>query len=114
MSDISKKSKIRHFSCENCTYKASNKSNFPTKWHLRRHQAAVHEKKKDFDCMWCNYKAGYRHVLRNHMKVVHNKTEKENVTGKHDNNIQCQLCQFEAHTEDGLTDHLMSTHVVPN
>ena len=103
---------IRDFKCDQCEYVSSNRSD------LKNHLNSSHLKVFDHHCDKCDYKTAQRGHLNRHKSTVHKNmsqiqfdlTEHQEV---HDLiHRKCQLCNFVAKTEDSLTGHLMSCHVM--
>ena len=85
---------------------------------LRGHIKSTHLEIYDFKCDYCEYKTAHGGHLNRHKSNVHkNKNQKQfkltKEKGAQDlSHRKCPLCEFEAETDDSLTGHLMSCHVV--
>ena len=111
-------SKIKDLFCGVCDYRTGDPGNYRT--HIR----VRHDKIKDFACGNCSYKAGTRSNLVRHIKVSHSNAKStldltaEPPEGSIVENIRkesgkiCQLCKIMLESEEKLTDHLMSEHVL--
>ena len=122
---------IFKFRCELCNFKGTSAVE------LRTHDNAVHKNVKDAICQLCKFTTSYQAHLRRHKKVVHGNKSEVNSEGSGinvGNNVnlkgpvkdvmsigvernanstqKCKLCDFLASSEDDLTKHLMSTHVI--
>ena len=62
---MSSAEKSGNFACEKCRFSAS------TKYRLRRHVNAVHDKIKSFACSFCTYITPYGWHLKSHVKKHH-------------------------------------------
>ena len=104
--------KINNLKCNSCDYVTTDSSN------LKRHVNSSHLKVFAHQCDHCEYKTAHRGHLIRHMSNVHKiKNQKPfeltKEKGAQDlSRRKCPLCEFEAETEDSLTVHLMSCHVV--
>ena len=90
---------IKDYSCDLCAYEASSKGA------LFDHNKAIHSKIKDYSCDLCDYKASVKRYLKRHMAKHHSKIGDRQ-------NEKCLLCEFTTDSEEVLTEHLISTHVV--
>ncbi len=63
---------------------------------------AVHEKRRDFKCEFCEYSAGTKGVLKTHVKNKHLRLEAD---------IQdCEHCPYRALKRADLRDHMRDAH----
>ena len=53
------------YECNNCS------AAFPTKSHLNKHIASVHEEKKPFQCSTCDFSFSEKGKLKRHIASVH-------------------------------------------
>ena len=104
--------KIYDLKCNKCDY-ATNDAR-----HLEGHIKGVHLKVFDYKCKQCEYQTVRQRYLKKHERNVHkNMNAKtlgltEEQPAYDQNQIKCQLCEFKAESEDALTSHLMSYHVI--
>lgn len=85
---------IGNFNCKECD------KEFQRKYHLKRHIATVHEKKKPYICPQCNKCFGQKTVLNKHIKSVHQGTKK----------FKCKLCEFTSSEFSHLKEHISIVH----
>ena len=111
---------INALNCQQCDYKASNKS------HMRQHVQNVHKGLK-YDCTNCDYKSGDKSNLNRHMNKYHlgvtyacdlckqifNQKNglKRHIDIKHNGILfYCDNCQFKAATKKALKHHILVQH----
>ena len=71
---------------------------------LRRHVAAVHEKRKDFDCDECDKAFPTEEYLLKHQKAHH--TDSYNARAK----FKCYVCRMHYMSINGLQKHNLRVH----
>ena len=85
---------IGNFNCKMCD------KEFQRKYHLKRHIATVHEKKKPYVCPQCNNFFGQQSVLNKHIISVHERTKR----------FKCELCEFTSSDFSHLKQHVSIVH----
>ena len=110
--------KVKDLVCGACDYRTGDRGSYRT--HIR----VQHDKRKDFACDHCSYRAGQKSHLLRHIKVSHSNAKStldltadtpkasiyENI--RKESGKICQLCKIMLESEEKLTDHLMSEHVL--
>ena len=112
--------KIRNYLCDQCDYKAVQKST------LKRHVTRFHNKQKDFNndlkapidnglkvdiqntneqikvfhCEQCNYKAARKYHLRRHTETIHDRSKE----------FTCELCDYNTVQQSSLKQHVKEVH----
>ena len=81
-----------------CTYKCSRKDV------LKKHIAAVHEKKKPFECSLCPSKFDLKSELKYHAWKQHY----EKLSKKR--HLKCSLCQYTFDGKANLNRHIAAVH----
>ena len=79
--------------CDQCDYVAKLS-------HLNRHVKSVHDKKRDYACENCDYKAAQNSNLKEHVKAVHEKIK----------NFACEQCDYKAAQKSYLVMHVEAIH----
>ena len=82
--------------CEQCDdYSAYSK------YHLRRHVKAVHDKIRDEACGLCDFRASHKSVIKRHIKAVHDQNRDH----------ACEICSFRTSLKYNLKMHINSVHL---
>ena len=66
------------------------------------HNRTVHEQKRDFKCSMCDYSAGHKQGLINHIKSVHDE--------KPEKSLPCPECPFLPCFSSSLKKHISQVH----
>ena len=79
-----------HYTCDKCEKK------FKMRSHLKRHEVAVHYKKKEV-CQYCGFQCSRKDNLVAHMRLIH-----EGETGPQ---FECEVCNHAFHKRSDLVRH---------
>ena len=88
------KSQLLKYSCDKCSKKFSDLSNFT------KHIKMVHNKQQRFECSQCNFKCYHQYELKRHINTVHKK----------ETHFECRHCDFKCYYKYRLNNHIKSIH----